>query len=97
MLTLLTVTVQADQAVPILGRAVSGAAGFVVVNVGGLDLTKATTGPDDAWLFEDNGLQPPRAFLLLSGASLALPGDLSNLYAAAVNSATTLSVALGSR
>ena len=96
MLEPLTVTVTTTP-VPLLGIVTQAAAGFVVVNVGGLDVAGALPGPDDAYLLVSNGDDYPRVFFLLSGAALAFPGDLSNVYARAVTGTTTLTFALGER
>lgn len=96
MFSPLTVTV-ATHAVPILGLTGGHASGFVVANVGGLDLAGDLPGPDDAYLLADQGGDYPQVFFLLSGAALSLPGDLSNVYARAVTSTTTLTFALGTR
>lgn len=86
----------------IIGQLPSGGGG-VIKNVGGLDKAGKTAGPDDAWLFftlaNDSPAATPTpygaAMLLLSGDSFNFNADLGNIYALAVTTTTTLTVAYG--
>lgn len=75
---------------------------ILIANVGGLDAKLLTSGPDDAMILFGGyvpgmaNLDQPDAFLLLSGAYITLPADVTPLSAVAVNTVTTLSIAVAS-
>lgn len=66
----------------------------VIANIGdGVDYP----GPDTALLTSTPGSGDPLIFVLRPGASLAFPADIGAIYAIALNTTTTLTVAIATR